>query len=222
MQLTAGDKVAAVKIVQKTWITAVSNISDYSGTSTLTRWLLSILVDCSRDYYHKEKEYMLIDNSFNEFLPSPFPGFKNKQVTMDFERALRLLPVGYRHVFILHDVYNYKHNEIGDLLRINERASTNLLYKARKALRQLSGEINPSKAKQCLEWSKSEIKTFRSAYDNVALPVDLKAQVTRQLYSSDMIAKGYPRFSLKASIEQAMGFAVVIFAGLYVSRNNDS
>ena len=53
------------------------------------------------------------------------------------ERAVRQLPLGYRTVFILHDVEGYDHEEISRMLDISQGTSKSQLHKARLKLRGL-------------------------------------------------------------------------------------
>ena len=57
-------------------------------------------------------------------------------VSMDLEAALARLPDGARHVFVLHDVEGYRHEEIGEMLEIAVGTSKSQLHRARMLLRQ--------------------------------------------------------------------------------------
>ena len=56
--------------------------------------------------------------------------------TRDLESALSLLPSGARHVFVLHAVYGYSHDETGKMLDIAPGTSKAQLHRAKKLLRQ--------------------------------------------------------------------------------------
>ena len=56
---------------------------------------------------------------------------------IDLERALELLPAGFRTVLVLHDVEGFTHQEIGDRLGITDGTSKSQLHCARKAMRRL-------------------------------------------------------------------------------------
>ena len=56
---------------------------------------------------------------------------------MDLERAIALLPDGYRHVLLLHDVEGYTHEEISAKLEITAGTSKSQLFHARRALRSI-------------------------------------------------------------------------------------
>lgn len=51
--------------------------------------------------------------------------------------AIAELPVGYRKVFLLHDVEGFEHEEVGRLLGISVGTSKSQLHKARLKLRAL-------------------------------------------------------------------------------------
>jgi len=53
------------------------------------------------------------------------------------ERAVALLPPGYRMVFVLHDVEGFEHNEIATMLECSTGNSKSQLHKARLKLREL-------------------------------------------------------------------------------------
>jgi len=56
---------------------------------------------------------------------------------LDLERAVAALPEGARHVFVLHDVEGYRHEEIGELLGIAVGTSKAQLFRARRLLREM-------------------------------------------------------------------------------------
>ncbi|MHB8734410.1 MAG: RNA polymerase sigma factor [Terriglobales bacterium] len=53
------------------------------------------------------------------------------------ERAVEMLPPGYRSIFILHDIEGYEHNEIATMLGCSLGNSKSQLHKARLKLRDL-------------------------------------------------------------------------------------
>ena len=59
----------------------------------------------------------------------------------DLETALGRLPSGARHVFVLHAVYGYSHDETGAMLEIAPGTSKAQLHRAKKLLRR---ELEPT------------------------------------------------------------------------------
>jgi RNA polymerase sigma-70 factor (ECF subfamily) len=53
------------------------------------------------------------------------------------ENAIRMLPAGYKSVFVLHDVEGYEHEEIAKILGCSPGTSKSQLHKARMKLRRL-------------------------------------------------------------------------------------
>ena len=56
------------------------------------------------------------------------------------ERALRVLPIGYRTVIVLHDVEGLEHEEIASMLGCHVGTSKSQLHKARARLREILAE----------------------------------------------------------------------------------
>ena len=59
---------------------------------------------------------------------------------LDLERAVARLPLRYREVFVLHDVYEHTHAEIALMLGIDEGTSKSNLSRGRAKLREWMGE----------------------------------------------------------------------------------
>jgi RNA polymerase sigma-70 factor, ECF subfamily len=51
-------------------------------------------------------------------------------------RALKELPLGYRTIFLLHEVKGYEHHEIANLLRCSVGNSKSQLHKAKARMRE--------------------------------------------------------------------------------------
>ena len=111
---------------------------------------------------------MYLDNNFSEY--SKLPKLRRQAMTIRFEKALGLLPAGYRHVFILRDVCGYGNKQVAKMLRITEGTCTSHLFRARNALIWLLPELYPFPPGQFLEWSKNQLKIFRGAYANPVMP----------------------------------------------------
>ncbi len=69
----------------------------------------------------------------------PVPAARSDE-RIDLERAMTLLPVGYRTVLILHDLEGFTHDEIGEQMGIATGTSKSQLSCARRAVRAM---LNP-------------------------------------------------------------------------------
>jgi RNA polymerase sigma-70 factor (ECF subfamily) len=66
---------------------------------------------------------------------------------INLERCIKQLPVGYRTIFVLHDIQGYEHNEIAEQLGRSVGLSKSQLHKARTRLRDLLHEVQREKAR---------------------------------------------------------------------------
>jgi RNA polymerase sigma-70 factor (ECF subfamily) len=66
---------------------------------------------------------------------------------INLERCIQQLPVGYRTIFILHDIQGHQHNEIAEILGRSVGVSKSQLHKARTRLRELLNEVQREKAR---------------------------------------------------------------------------
>jgi RNA polymerase sigma-70 factor (ECF subfamily) len=66
---------------------------------------------------------------------------------INLERCLEQLPVGYRAIFVLHDIQGYEHHEIAEMLGRSVGNSKSQLHKARTRMRELLQEDQREKAR---------------------------------------------------------------------------
>jgi RNA polymerase sigma-70 factor (ECF subfamily) len=93
--------------------------------------LRAIVVNVWRNRTRKlEPEWLLLDE---RHLPDPTP--VEPAHGIDLERALALLPPGYRTVLLLHDREGLTHEEIGSALGISAGTSKSQLSNARARMR---------------------------------------------------------------------------------------
>jgi RNA polymerase sigma-70 factor (ECF subfamily) len=70
---------------------------------------------------------------------------------VNLQRAVDQLPLGYRSIFLLHDVKGYEHHEIANILGCSIGNSKSQLHKARVILRQLLLEGKRNRHKKLKE-----------------------------------------------------------------------
>jgi RNA polymerase sigma-70 factor (ECF subfamily) len=196
IQLTGGDELVTEYIFKDAWLNTVKHFSSTSMRHSLRDRLMTNVIKLSRDYYNKQKYYMLIHDDFSERLENRTSDFKNKVDKMNIKVALQFLSVGYRHVFVLHDIAGYTHVEISELLKITEGASRSHLFRTRKVLHQIVLFPAVNNVQQYREWNEIERKAFRSAYSNVVLPEELRHKITLQLIDNGFLHNPLSAFSL--------------------------
>jgi RNA polymerase sigma-70 factor (ECF subfamily) len=66
---------------------------------------------------------------------------------INLKRCIERLPVGYRTIFVLHDIQGYEHNEIAGMLGRSVGVSKSQLHKARTRLRKFLNEFQREKSR---------------------------------------------------------------------------
>ena len=122
---------AAADVVQDTWIRAGRNLPAFRWESSLSTWLVGIVINRSREELRRRTRAR-VDAS--EPPEAPVVSASGAE-RLDLDRAILHLPDGYREILVLHDIEGYTHEEIGRLLGIDPGTSKSQLSRARHALR---------------------------------------------------------------------------------------
>ncbi len=118
--------------VQEAWVRAAKGLASFGWRSSLRTWLTGITVNCCREVLRSR----LRDRHESiESDPGANAGPRDSAARLDLEHAIRILPAGYRAVFVLHDIEGWTHAEIGARLGIEAGTSKSQLAHARQALR---------------------------------------------------------------------------------------
>lgn len=133
LRLVGGDQQEAEDVIQETWMRAARGLDGFRWQSAFRSWLTGIALNRVREMARKKKR-SLVEVEMNWEVPAleVDPGDR-----VDLERALELLPPGFRTVLVLHDVEGFTHQEIGAQLGITDGTSKSQLHGARKAMRRL-------------------------------------------------------------------------------------
>jgi len=133
LRLVGGDQQEAEDVIQETWMRAARGLEGFRWKSALRSWLTGIALNRVRETARKRKRSLVeVEGGWEMAAPFPDPGGR-----IDLERALELLPQGFRTVLVLHDVEGFTHQEIGSKLGITDGTSKSQLHGARKAMRRL-------------------------------------------------------------------------------------
>lgn len=131
-----GRAAEAEEFTQETFIRAWQKLGSFQGRSRLSSWLHRLAVNLVMNERRTKSR-----STANEILveeppepagpgPSPAPGSR-----IDLEHALTALPEGARDVFVLYDVYGYRHDEIATMTGMAVGTSKAQLHRARRLLR---------------------------------------------------------------------------------------
>ncbi|HET6862986.1 MAG TPA: RNA polymerase sigma factor [Pyrinomonadaceae bacterium] len=143
----------AEDLAQEVFIQLFRKIHTFRGDSSFNTWLHRLTVNHVLMYFRRpivKTERTTEDGS----LPiQVVRGTANpsRMAVLDrisLREAIRQLPLGYRTVFILHDVQGYEHEEIAQMLGCATGTSKSQLHKARLKLRTILCEQNPPNKKR--------------------------------------------------------------------------
>lgn len=136
--LAAGGR-DAEDVVQETWIRVVEHLDSFRGEAAFSTWLTGIGLNVARNLLRRQnrREAMDLDT-----VPEPSAAVVNGDDQIDLERAIALLPDGYRAVLVLHDVEGWTHREIADALGVADGTCKSQLFAARRWIRSYLGTTN--------------------------------------------------------------------------------
>lgn len=132
-----GNASEAEDCTQEAFIQAWKKLAKFRGDSAFGTWLHRIAVNSVLARMRKSRRERDRIQAVTDISPAPetqgdCAGFE------DLQRAVDELPNGARHVFVLHAVYGYSHEETGGMLGIATGTSKAQLHRAKRLLaRQL-------------------------------------------------------------------------------------
>jgi RNA polymerase sigma-70 factor, ECF subfamily len=134
LRMLGGDDHDAEDIVQETWVQAVKSLAGFRGSSSFRTWLTAIGINRCRNLFRSRQRKSTVPLMEDWDPPAPVVQHNER---IDLEKAIALLPDGYRAVLVLHDVEGYTHEEIAAQLGISPGTSKSQLFWARRAVRGL-------------------------------------------------------------------------------------
>jgi RNA polymerase sigma-70 factor, ECF subfamily len=146
-----GDPVEAEDLTQEAFLQLFRKIHTFRGESAFSSWMHRLTANIVLMRFRKKRP---VPVSLEEMTrpddekdrPVFEIGVPDLRLTGLFDRinlhdALEQLPVGYKSMFLLHDVHGYEHNEIAGMLGCSVGNSKSQLHKARRRLRELLQEV---------------------------------------------------------------------------------
>ena len=136
------DPTMAEDMTQEVFVNLFTKIGSFRGESQFTTWLHRMTVNQVLMYFRKASTRSELTTDEGEtpvqiVRGTEDPGRMPVVDRIGLENAIRQLPLGYRTVFVLHDVEGYDHDEIARTLGVSEGTSKSQLHKARLKLRTL-------------------------------------------------------------------------------------
>jgi RNA polymerase sigma-70 factor, ECF subfamily len=140
-----GNTAEAEDLTQDAFLQVFRKLASFRGDSALSTWLYRVTVNTVLMHFRKKG---LRQISLDEPINRAAGPQKREHGTVDdrlsgsvdridLTRAMKELPVGYRTIFVLHEVNGYEHHEIAGLLRCSVGNSKSQLHKAKTRMREL-------------------------------------------------------------------------------------
>jgi RNA polymerase sigma-70 factor (ECF subfamily) len=151
------DATEAEDLTQEAFLHLLRKIHTFRGESAFSTWLHKLAVNLVLMHLRKQPPQVISieaipDPNDNTRSPSLDIGMPDllMEGTLDrinLERCIAQLPLGYRTIFVLHDVQGNDHREVAEILGRSVGDSKSQLHKARKRLRELLQELQRGKAR---------------------------------------------------------------------------
>jgi RNA polymerase sigma-70 factor (ECF subfamily) len=153
------DTTEAEDLTQETFMLVFRKLHTFRGESAFSTWLHRLTVNLVLMRLRKKSLPVVsieapADPDDETTLPSslelgaPDLVLEGAIDRIILQRCIAHLPMGFRKVFVLHDIRGYRHREIANLLGHSVGASKSQLHKARRRLRESLQELLRDKARE--------------------------------------------------------------------------
>jgi len=135
----------AEDLTQDAFLQVFRKLSTFHGDSALSTWLYRIAVNTVLMHFRKKTlRQISLDEPMSQDAKTVRREYGSRDDrlsgTVDriaLARAIAELPIGYRTIFLLHEVEGYEHQEIAELLHCSVGNSKSQLHKAKLRIREL-------------------------------------------------------------------------------------
>ena len=132
-----GDPDQAADVAQEVWIQIFRALPGYRGDSQFSTWAHRIAVNRTLNALRSLRRVSAREVDIEEDSSMVEHDGDRSMLAQTIDQAVQKLSPGARHVFVLHDVEGYTHEEIATELGITSGGSKSQLFKARAKLRRL-------------------------------------------------------------------------------------
>jgi len=135
----------AEDLTQDAFLQVFRKLATFRGDSALSTWLYRIAVNTVLMHFRKKAlRQISLDEPYSQDAKTVRReyGSRDDRLTgcvdrIALARAITELPVGYRTIFLLHEVEGYEHQEIAELLNCSVGNSKSQLHKAKLRIREV-------------------------------------------------------------------------------------
>lgn len=130
-----GNVAEAEDCTQEAFIQAWNKLDRFRGDSAFGTWMHRVAVNAVLGRMRKARREEDRIKAVTDISPVP-ETIGDSGNLQDLEQAIDELPSGARHVFVLHAVYGFSHDETADMLGIAAGTSKAQLHRAKRLLAQ--------------------------------------------------------------------------------------
>lgn len=119
-----------------------TNIKTYKSEGSFEGWIRRIMIRQSISFLRKKNPLIAVEEieAYTEITECEMDVIAGVE---EIQKAIDVLPQGYKIVFNLYEIEGYKHQEIAEMLNISISTSKTQLFKAKKVLQiQLRSKKN--------------------------------------------------------------------------------
>lgn len=135
----------AEDLTQDAFLQVFRKLATFRGDSALSTWLYRIAVNTVLMHFRKKAlRQISLDEPYSQDAKTVRREYGSRDERLvgcvdriALARAITELPVGYRTIFLLHEVEGYEHQEIASLLKCSVGNSKSQLHKAKLRIREL-------------------------------------------------------------------------------------
>ena len=143
-----GNQADAEDLMQDAFVSVFRKVGSFRGDASFTTWLYRLVtnqVNMHFRYRSARPEIQASEAEVPEQRPSGSRMDPAEQLTdrLAIQKALRMLPPGYRSAFILYDIEGYKHDEVARFTGHTVGTSKSQLQKSRADLRVMPAPRSP-------------------------------------------------------------------------------
>ena len=137
----------AQDVSQEAFIHIMRKIHTFRGEAALSTWLYRVVINTALLWLRRKRLPQTSLDEITDFgegppwrgssVPVDDATLRDAPARIDLKQAINLLPAGYKAALLLHDVEDYRHDEIAEILGCSIGTSKSQLHKARRRLRDL-------------------------------------------------------------------------------------
>jgi RNA polymerase sigma-70 factor, ECF subfamily len=152
-----GNTAEAEDLTQEAFLVLLRKIHTFRGESAFSTWLHRLTVNLALMRLRKKSPPIVSmeltadpgdeTGSASIDIGAPNLLLEGSLDRINLERCIKRLPVGYRTIFVLHDIQGYEHREIAEILGRSVGDSKSQLHKARTRMREQLHELQRDKAR---------------------------------------------------------------------------